>query len=346
MRRLFASLMVFGTLAGTAQAQDDWRVYTFDQAGFAVEFPGAPQVKAVDYAAPVGPSKAQTAPATLYTAQSGGARYSVLVADLSKAEVDWDGLADHAAMVLRREGEVQLDEVVTLGGGKGCGYDIGLQSSDGVQALAAVFASKEKRKLYILKAAVPAADLAAQGADAIRFQQSLNFLDEIKSAPTPFNAVRWKEFAYLDSAGFAARFPQAPEVQTGQYLTNDGEVVPAVRYAVRNGRLLFRVTVVDLWKTPADRDHVLDTAVDKLRRYGDVRSDRVESIQFGQCGRDLVLDQPGDEYVSAGVYFPTSQHKLFIVEAQGPASAVKDSADDLALFRQSFRLAPYPENTP
>lgn len=345
MLRILLSLAVLGGLADAARAAEGWRVYTFDKPGFTAEFPGAPEEKEEQYAVPASPSL--TAPAAVYAASSGRARYSILVADLSKADVDWAHLADHAAMVVRREGDVQIDEVVTLGGADGCGYDIGLQSADGEQIFSAIFASKTKQKLYILKAIAPAADAAAEGANAIRFQQSLNFLgDAPKPASTPADANRWKEYAYLDTAGFAARFPQAPEVKTGRYVADDGTVVSAVRYTAHNGSALYRVTVADLWKTPADREHVLDAAVDVLRRYGDVRSDQVQSIQFGQCGRDLVLAEPDGAQASVGVYFPTSQHKLFIVEAEAPEADLKARAEDLALFRQSFRLDKYPENTP
>ncbi len=345
LRSVFGALVLFALCWRAADAQD-WRSYALGDAGITVDFPGEPHKTNGAYPTPVSVDQTVSAPSTTYSIRQGGSLYTALVADVSKAGVDGPRLMQSVAMALRTEGEVQLDEPVSISGGQ-CGRYLGIVGPDHSQVFLAILMSSDAGRLFVLKAEVQPGDVASDGPNALRFQQSANLtsIEKPRSAPTPADARAWTQYDY-DDVGFGVKFPAAPSIESGRYWTDDGLSVPALRYTVRSGRSLYRVTVADLWRTPADRNGAIDQAVDVLRRYGEIRSDRAVSIPFGQCGRDLSLAKPAGDYASVGVYFPTSQHKLFIVEATGSEADRQAQAQDVDMFRQSFRLAKYPESKP
>jgi len=61
-------------------------------------------------------------------------------------------------------------------------------------------------------------------------------------ASSPALAQGWEEYAYPDYA-FSVAFPANPQVETTTYRIADNRSVPAHLYSVRQGNVVFKMTV-------------------------------------------------------------------------------------------------------
>ena len=70
---------------------------------------------------------------------------------------------------------------------------------------------------------------------------------------TPAAAVteEWKVYPYPE-VGFAIQFPATPTVEKGTISTSPGVALPLTRYALRQERIVYTLSVVDYSATTAD----------------------------------------------------------------------------------------------
>jgi len=134
-------------------------IYAACQAGFGIIFPGAPQVRDVQYM-----SRSGTAmPAKEYYVEKGGNRYSVTSVDFpmySDREI-----ANHAMAELAKKGEVRQQNFVTVGLGRP-GGQMNIYTPNGRVVRAAVYMGGGK--LVIAQSDAPPSD-----AEALVFEQSI-----------------------------------------------------------------------------------------------------------------------------------------------------------------------------
>jgi hypothetical protein len=325
-------------LSSAALADEQWREFSYPEQRFLIHFPASPAVSTGHYEAVTGTGERVSVPATIYSVRRGKTDYRVTVANLANSAAEDAKALEHAANASRAGGTVGLDTPVSMANSS-CGRYLGIERAGGVLDFVALFYNRDTKLLYDVRASVPPADQAEHGADAVHFQQSLSFLadpDAKPAAPKIF-PENWQPF--VKEGGFSIRFPQPPSVEQGSYRTEAGITVPATLYSLRQGETLYRVTAAHMWETEAD---LPDVAVDEASRLwagqGAVTKDISISLMNGQCGRDIAVRRPDGGTASAKIFFPSSQHRLYLVEvAHGSGAA--PAVDAEGWFRDSFVIA-------
>jgi hypothetical protein len=163
--RLIAFLAALIAVA-TPAAADGWAEYAYPKDAFTVAFPAAPTIEATTYQAADGRAVA----ARVYSVARDGGVFKMTVADLQGAEEN--AVIDHAVKALSQGGEIKLDIPHRIS--RVYGRQLSIAGPEGSRSMVAVFYFN-KRLYQIEGTALPGDPNAA--ADAIRFQQSLEFTD-------------------------------------------------------------------------------------------------------------------------------------------------------------------------
>jgi uncharacterized protein YrzB (UPF0473 family) len=337
-RIVFGGAVLVG-LAGAAIAQDEEH-FKDAEAGFSVWFPSPPAKEAGTHDIVLSNGKTLTAPAVIYSTQDQANRYTATVADLKGTVADTPGAINLAVETERKHGEIKLNLETSVSNGA-CGRNLVVADHDGGQSIYNVFFQHDSNhKLYVFRAKSSSAAAAEEGgADALRFQQSVDFIGTaaVKAPVETDDDKKWERYFYYGSR-FSMRFPDKPKVTLGHYTTAKGVKVNTVAYTVRQKTGLYRVTIADLWRTPADEEDAIDQAVSLLRKKSKIASEVTVNISGGQCGRDLQFaDKNGSSAIST-VVFPTVSHWLYLIEAQASSTDLEANKADLARFRRSLRL--------
>ena len=170
--RLIVCILAALWAAGPAAAQG-WKRYTYSAYSFSVAFPSEPNLETTTYQAPDGRAVA----AHVYSAMQGGSVLRVTVAELAGAPVEDTNAVAHAVRVLTEGNAVKLDVPHHVGVVQG--RQLSIERADGSHSFVAVF--YRKWRLYLVEGIAPSGDPAAS-ADAIRFQQSIEFLPSLDFA--------------------------------------------------------------------------------------------------------------------------------------------------------------------
>jgi hypothetical protein len=161
---LFVALIA-ATVPAAAQG---WTEYAYPGDAFAVAFPAAPTVEKTSYQAADG----RNVEARVYSLTKDGGVFKMTVADLpgdAKAE---NAVIDHAVKTLSEGGEIKLDIPHRIS--RVYGRQLSIVGPEGSRSMIAVF--YYNRRLYLIEGkALPGGPNGT--ADAIRFQQSLQFTD-------------------------------------------------------------------------------------------------------------------------------------------------------------------------
>jgi hypothetical protein len=175
--RLTAYLLAALLAAGPAAAQG-WKTYSFPAYSFAVAFPADPKVETTTYQA----AHSRTVEAHVYSVTQGNSELRMTVVELAGAPVEDTAAIEHAVTALTQEHEVKLDIPHHIGAVQGRQLSIAL--SDGSRSFAAVF--YRKWRLYQIEGKALTGDRNAL-ADAIRFQQSIEFGQSLDFATQVFH---------------------------------------------------------------------------------------------------------------------------------------------------------------
>jgi hypothetical protein len=335
--------MIFGValLAAAAQpaAAQSWTEFADPDAGFTVQLPAQPKKEAGSYDVILDDGRRISVPAIVYSVRDANNFYTTTVADFLGTPADQPHAVDRAIDAIRGTGNIKLD-LPTSVANSACGRDLVVDDRDGGRStLALFFQNTTNHRLYVFRAKAAPPNIDEGGADAIQFQQSVNFIGSAASKDVPESADDqiWKKYVYHASR-FAIRFPAEPKVTAGTYTTAGGVRVNTLEYTVRQRGALYRVIVADLWHTPADKLSAIDQAVSLLRRKATIKLEQLVNIPGGQCGLDLSLvDRDGRPSI-ATVVFPTASHWLYIIEAKAVSSDRATAEADMSRFRRSFRL--------
>lgn len=332
-------------LGATAAFADDPQVQTFADKWFSIEFPSAPAVSQGTYDVVTASGAKVTAPATIYSLRQKGAEYRVTVADVTGTAAADPHTLDHAVAAFRRERkDLALDNAVShsLAGGTWqlCGRQFGFADARGRLNYETIYYNANTRLFYDVYANVEPAAQAEHGAEVSHFQASLALLadPESKAPEPPSYPANWAVRDHPEY-GFAIRFPAEPQAAKGTYRSFEGVEVPADRYSVRSGDTLYRLTVAHFYETQADDGDVVDKAANVWRGQGNVLADNWVAISGGQCGRELTVRAADGTTSRVTIYFPSSQHRLYVIEAVRQGAAPPADPEDDRRFRLSLTLA-------
>jgi hypothetical protein len=340
-----ASVAALWAAARPPAAAQGWSEFADNETGFTVLAPAKLARESATYNVNLPDGQTLSVPALIFSTEDQNNHYSVTVADLANTPADDPNAIDRAAAAMRESGDVKLD-LWTSVAGSACGRDLTIADRDGEQStLALFFQPATTHRLYVFRAKATSPSAADDGAaDALQFQQSVNFIPPAaKTAPPETeDDQRWTRYFYYASR-FSMRFPAEPKVTVGAYRTAGGVKANTLEYTVRQKSGFYRVTVANLWHTPADTLSAIDEAVGLLRRDRNVLSETTVNIDGGQCGRDLRIAGRHGAQSIATIVFPTASHWLYLIEAE---TTSPDPETDLARFRKSFRLYWNTDGTP
>jgi hypothetical protein len=172
----FILCILVALLAASSASAQGWKRFTYSAYAFSVTFPSEPSLETTTYQA----SDGRAVAAHVYSATHGNTLLRVTVAELAGAPVDDTAVVEHAVMVLTQGNAVRLDVPHHVGVVQG--RQLSIDRADGSHAYVAVF--YRKWRLYQVEGIAPSSDPAAS-ADAIRFQQSIDFLSSLDFAQRP-----------------------------------------------------------------------------------------------------------------------------------------------------------------
>jgi hypothetical protein len=165
--RLIAFIVALIAAGGPAAAQN-WTEYAYPKDAFTVSFPAKPTVETTTYQTADG----RMVEARVYSVTNDSGMFRMMVADLKGAAMVENAVLDHAVKTLSEGGEIKVDIPHRIS--RVYGRQLSIVGPEGSRSMAAVF--YYNRRLYLIEGkALPGGPNGT--ADAIRFQQSLEFTD-------------------------------------------------------------------------------------------------------------------------------------------------------------------------
>ena len=152
-------------------------------------------------------------------------------------------------------------------------------------------------------------------------------------ASSPALAQGWEEYAYPDYA-FSVAFPANPQVETTTYRIADNRSVPAHLYSVRQGNVVFKMTVAELEGTNLEEGAVIDHAIKTLSQGATVRVNIPARI-YRVYGRQLTVE--GADGSRSMVQLFDYKKRFYQIEAKALAGENDSNPQsDVVRFHQSL----------
>lgn len=165
LRVLFVGL----ALSGAAQAQE-WQTYTYPDPGFAIQFPGVPEVQTSTFKNAVG----MTLPVTRYVVRQPGAQYTLSVVNYAHTNADALSIIGETARSFSAKGKVDSNTGARVNGSSG--RELTVTESDGSRSDVAIFFINYRLYTAVGQALPP--NPTERSADTDRFRESLQFLGD------------------------------------------------------------------------------------------------------------------------------------------------------------------------
>jgi hypothetical protein len=159
---LFAGLV----MSGEASAEE-WQTYTYPDPGFAIQFPGVPDVQTTKLKNSVG----MTLPLTRYVVRGDGVQYTLSVVNYSSTNADALSTIGETARSLSTQGKVNEDRGARVNGNHG--RELTITESDGSRSDIAIFFVDHHLYTAVGQALPP--NPMERSADTARFRESLQF---------------------------------------------------------------------------------------------------------------------------------------------------------------------------
>jgi hypothetical protein len=118
--------------------------------------------------------------------------------------------------------------------------------------------------------------------------RSIPFIVAAFVASGPATAQSWEEYSYPRYA-FAVTFPAKPQVEQTTSQVVDDRLVPAQVYSVRQGDLMFKMTVAELAGTNLEESAIIGHAIKTLSQGATVRLNIPARI-YQVYGRQLTVE--------------------------------------------------------
>jgi hypothetical protein len=167
-RSLALTLLIAGALLPAVAHAQSWQEYSYPDQNVAFQLPAAPAVADAMETTPTGIK----APAKTYRAQGDRIVYSLRIFDLSKAQVNEAAIVADTEKALIGAGKV--DVAVNSRINRQFGRELTINAADGSRLTVALFYFNQH--LYELVARALPPDPTDRSAQAIHFQQSLQFV--------------------------------------------------------------------------------------------------------------------------------------------------------------------------
>ncbi len=152
--------------------------------------------------------------------------------------------------------------------------------------------------------------------------------------PAAALAQEWKAYTYPDP-GFTIQFPGVPAVETGTVKNATGVPLPMTRYAVRQDRINYTLSVVNYSSTNAD---ALSTIVETQRSLG--ASGKVTGATGARIkryfGRQMSLDGTDGTRSAIAIFF-VNKHLYTLVAQALPPNASEESGNAIR-FQESLQF--------
>jgi hypothetical protein len=165
-----AAILTAAWLLPTAAFAQDWQAYRYPDAGFAIQLPVPPMVEKGTFTTPAGVSL----PMTSYVARQDGIIYTLKVVDFSSVNPDGTKTIADTEKSFGTSGKVTV--AIDARVNREFGRELSVTGADGSRSAVAIFFAN--RRLYILDGQSLPPNAIARSGNAIRFQESLQFIGD------------------------------------------------------------------------------------------------------------------------------------------------------------------------
>jgi hypothetical protein len=152
--------------------------------------------------------------------------------------------------------------------------------------------------------------------------------------PIAADAQEWRTYNFPDS-GFTIDFPTAPAVETGTIKDATGVSLPMTRYAARQDRIDYTLSVVDYSRTNADALTTIIQTERSLNASGKVTAATGARVDRN-FGRALTLNGTDGSRSAIAIFF-VDKH-LYTVVGQALPPNASDEMSDAIRFQESLRF--------
>jgi hypothetical protein len=153
---------------------------------------------------------------------------------------------------------------------------------------------------------------------------------------TPVAAVaqEWKAYPYPE-AGFTIQFPAPPTVEKATFRTSAGVSLPMTRYALRQDRSVYTLSVVDYSSTSADG---MSTSAEAEKSFGASGKGTVaiDARVNRSFGRELSVNGTDGSRSAVAIFF-VNKHLYELVGEALPPNAIEKSGDSIR-FQESLQF--------
>jgi hypothetical protein len=153
---------------------------------------------------------------------------------------------------------------------------------------------------------------------------------------TPVAAVaqEWKAYPYPE-AGFTIQFPAPPTVEKATFRTAAGASLPMMRYAVRQDRSVYTLSIVDYSSTSADGTSTIAEAEKSFGASGKVTV-AIDARVNRSFGRELSVNGTDGSRSAIAIFF-VNKHLFELVGEALPPNAIERSGDSIR-FQESLQF--------
>ncbi len=177
MQGLSGVLIAGLVISGAAHAQE-WQTYTYPDPGFAIQFPGVPDVQTSKFKNAVG----VTLSVTRFVVRQNGVQYTLSVVNYSSTNADALSTIGETAKSFSARGKVNANTGARVN--RNHGRELTITESDGSRSDIAIFFVNNYLYTAVGQALPP--NPTERSADTAHFQQSLQFLDDDHGFPRLF----------------------------------------------------------------------------------------------------------------------------------------------------------------
>ncbi len=175
---------------------------------------------------------------------------------------------------------------------------------------------------------------AAPGMPRSSIKAPLATLTAVCLMPLVAVAQQWKVYEYPD-AGFAVQFPVPPVVAPSTFRTSAGVSLPMTRYAAREDRVLYTMSVVDFSGVNEDATSVIAETEKSFGASGRVTV-AIDARINRQFGRELSVNGADGARSAVAIFF-ASKHLYLLVGESLPPNAIARSGDAIR-FQESLQF--------
>ena len=168
--KAMVAILIAGLLSPVAAVAQEWKAYSYPDPGFAIQFPAAPTVEKSTFKTSAGVSL----PMTRYMVRQDRIVYTLSVVDYSTTSADAISTIAETEKSFGASGKVTV--AIDARVNRSFGRELSLNATDGSRSAVAIFFVN--KHLYTLVGQALPPNAIEKSGDAIRFQESLQFIGD------------------------------------------------------------------------------------------------------------------------------------------------------------------------